>query len=201
MGRGHPTLPADCQVCQRLTKRLTKRLTAYVHLSRRPRSEVPHSAPAVAALALNLLVRAPERAENRAACVSLACQLLQQLPSGDAHPVLLNLWRLARSTKVWHTVIYPSHTRDTPQLAHRTAAVECAAEALQLGQAMMDDPHAKVTVTILPTVPVDGSPTRAHPDTGSCDVDCLPSTHQSHHAAAAGAHGRGGGGGPAGPLR
>lgn len=65
-----------------------------------PNSGVPNSAPAVAALALNLMVRAPERAETRAACVSLACQLLQQLPSSDAHPVLLGVWRLARSGKV-----------------------------------------------------------------------------------------------------
>lgn len=38
------------------------------------------------------------------------------------------------------------------QLAHRTAAVEFAAEVLSLSQSLFDDPHAKVTVTILPTV-------------------------------------------------
>lgn len=137
-------------------------------------SGVPNSAPAVAALALNLLVRAPERAESRASCVSLACQLLQQLPTSDAHPVLLGLWRLARSGKVCvcgqqharccavlcvrmlrvhdHLVRIGVIASIATQLAHRTAAVECAAEALQLGSAMFDDPNAKVTVTILPTV-------------------------------------------------
>ncbi len=121
MGCGNACVLANCKVCAQrdnvccvllyvllVVECIACCCIALIHTSTPPpstHSSVPNSTPAVVALIHNLLLRAPDKADCRGACVALTSQLMKELPAGEVQHVLLGMWRLARSAKVGVVVV------------------------------------------------------------------------------------------------
>lgn len=75
--------------------------TAPAALCPRPCRRAPECREAVAALARHVLLKAPDRAEPRAAAVEAAVSLVGALGAAEHQQMVVFMARLSRTPKVW----------------------------------------------------------------------------------------------------